>query len=162
MKDKFILDACCGNKYMWTNKNHPNTIYIDVRKEVKGFDDNRKNVEVNPDIVADFRKLPFKDKKFKLVVWDPPHLLGKNYESRMTKRYGFLLADSWRSDFKKGFSELWRVLEDYGILIFKFNDFSLNFKKVLALFPEDPLFSNTYSKNKTSTTKWFTFMKIPK
>ena len=61
MKDKFILDACCGPKYMWTNKNHPNTIYIDVRKEEKGFDTNRPTISINPDIVADFRDLRFED-----------------------------------------------------------------------------------------------------
>lgn len=161
MKDKFILDACCGARYMWTNKHHPNTVYIDVRKEEKGFDTNRPNLEINPDIIADFRDLPFDDKSFKLIVWDPPHLLGKNYKSRMTRRFGFLLADSWRSDFEKGFDELWRCLKDYGVLIFKFNDSSLDFKKVLKLFPVSPLFANIKNKSKTSTTKWFTFMKIP-
>lgn len=35
MKNKFILDACCGPKCFWYNKNHPNTIYIDKRVEKK-------------------------------------------------------------------------------------------------------------------------------
>lgn len=33
MSNKFILDACCGPKAMWYNKNHPNAIYIDNRYE---------------------------------------------------------------------------------------------------------------------------------
>jgi len=34
---KFILDACCSVKAMWYNKKHPNTVYIDIRKEPSGF-----------------------------------------------------------------------------------------------------------------------------
>ncbi len=162
MKDKFILDACCGPKLMWINKNHPNAVYIDVREEEEGFLESRPTRKIKPDIIADFRDLPFDDKSFKLIVWDPPHLLGKNYKSRLTKNYGFLLADSFESDFKKGFKELWRCLDDYGVLIFKFNDFHIPFKKVLKLFPVDPLIQNVKNKSKTSSTKWFTFMKIPK
>ena len=36
MKDKFILDACCGGRMFWENKKHPNTIYIDNRLKEKG------------------------------------------------------------------------------------------------------------------------------
>jgi len=162
MSDKFILDACCGARLMWVNKNHSNTLYIDVRKEEKGFLPSRPTREINPDVIADFRDLSFLgDKKFKLIVWDPPHLLGKNYKSRITKNYGFLLADSFDSDFKTGFAELWNHLEDYGVLIFKFNDYHIPFKRVLSLFHTQPLFQNTISKNKDSKTKWFCFMKIP-
>jgi len=160
MKDKFILDACCGTKFMWFDKHHPNTVYIDIRKEVKGFEKSRPKCEIKPDMVADFRDLPFQDKSFKLVVWDPPHMISKSYGSRMANKYGFLYAETWPYDFKQGFRELWRVLEDYGILIFKFNDNTLSFKKVLDLFPVTPLFGNTIS-NAKSTTKWFTYMKIP-
>jgi len=162
MSNKFILDACCGPRLMWFNKHHPNALYIDVREEEKGFIDNRPNREIKPDMKADFRDLPFCDNSFKLIVWDPPHLLGKNYKSRITRTYGILLADSFNFDFKKGFKELWRVLEDYGVLIFKFNDYHIPFKKVLSLFPVKPLFGNTISNNKSkSKSKWFCFMKIP-
>lgn len=70
---KFILDASCGGRTIWFNKNHPNALYIDIRKEEKGIIWDRPNFEVNPDIQMDFRYLKFKDKQFKLVVWDPPH-----------------------------------------------------------------------------------------
>ena len=43
----------------------------------------------------------------------------------------------------------------------KFNENTLDVKKVLKLFPVDPLFGNTISNKKGSKTKWFTFMKIP-
>ena len=166
MNDKFILDACCGPKFMWINKNHPNAIYIDVRKEEKGYQKTRINQHIDPDFIMDFRDLPKEwENKFKLIVWDPPHLLGKNYNSIMTKSFGFLLADSWRNDFKIGFKELWRCLEDYGTLIFKFNDASIKFDEVLKQFSEKPLFQNTVANKKNESkeisTKWFCFMKIP-
>lgn len=161
-KDKFILDACCGAKYMWFNKNHPNTIYIDIRRTEKGFNQRRKNECVNPDIIMDFRDLKFKDNSFKLIVWDIPHLKSLGETSILRKQYGCLNAETWQSDLKNGFKELWRCLDNYGILIFKFNDLEIKFKDVLNLFPIEPLFGNTASKNKKSTTKWFCFMKIPK
>lgn len=31
---KLILDATCANRSIWFNKNHPNALYMDVRKEI--------------------------------------------------------------------------------------------------------------------------------
>jgi SAM-dependent methyltransferase len=159
---KTILDACCGPKFMWNNKNHPNVIYIDIRKEEKGYVGSRENCFINPDFIMDFRKLPLEwDKKFKLIVWDPPHLLGKNYDSGiMIKKYGCLIADKWRDDFKKGFNELWRCLDDNGVLIFKFNDYHIKHDEVLKCFHTGPLFSNVTNTHKGKTTRWFCFMKL--
>ena len=162
-KDKFILDACCGSRFMWNNKKHPNTLYIDKRIEKIGYVKSRPKAEVNPDIKADFTDLHFiKDKTFKLIVWDPPHMIDKSIRIDIQKKYGILNNETWPFIFEKGFKELWRVLKDNGILIFKFNDAYIDFKKVLKLFPEDPLFSNTTNVHNKSVTKWFTFMKIPK
>lgn len=72
MKDKFILDACCSARMMWFDKTHPNTVYIDIRKEEKGFRKHRPNNEIKPDYQMDFRDLQFPDKSFKLIAWDPP------------------------------------------------------------------------------------------
>ena len=162
MNDKFILDACCGNRYMWFDKNHPNALYIDIRKEPKGFNKRRKNEEVNPDFIMDFRDLKFEDKKFKLIVWDVPHLKSLGETSILRKTYGCLNAETWQYDLKQGFKECWRCLEDYGILIFKFNDLEIKFKEVLKYAPCNPLFQNTTNNKATSVTKWFCFMKIPK
>lgn len=162
MKDKFILDACCGWRGFWFNKHHPNCVYIDNRIEEKGFVISRDNREVKPDILMDFRDLKFEDKSFKLIVFDPPHLEGKGFEnSIMGKSYGVLNPDTWRDDLAKGFSECWRVLEDYGILIFKWNDQEIKFKEVLSLFPVDPLFGHKTTNRKVNRTKWFCFMKLP-
>ena len=125
MKDKFILDACCGGRMMWFNKKHPNTIYIDKRKEKKGFISEQPNSEINPDIIMNFKNLKFPDKTFKLVVWDPPHSLTFLDTSIMKKKFGGLNPETWPYTIKKGFNECWRVLEDYGILIFKWNDMEI-------------------------------------
>ncbi len=166
MKDKFILDACCGGRMMWFDKQHPNALYIDIRKEEKGLVKQRPNFEVNPDIVMDFRKLEFPDKRFKLVVWDPPHGTSFSDTSIMKKKFGCLNAETWQDDLKKGFKEIWRVLDDYGVLVFKWNDTDIPYKKVLSRFSENPLFYNITTGPKTLKTKgsrsyWFCFMKIP-
>ena len=163
LKNKFILDACCGVKYMWTNKNHPNTIYIDIRKEDKGFIPfkNTQKLSVKPDYVMDFRQMDFPNNSFKLIVFEPPHLsiLGKT--SKFRKIYGCLEAETWQSDLKQAFNECWRVLQDYGVLIFKWSNSEIPFEKVIKLAPDKPLFYNTTNYKATSVTKWFTFMKIP-
>ncbi len=157
MKNKFILDVTCSSKMFWFNKKHPNTIYIDNRKLKDTLVDGRK-LEINPDIIMDFRDLKFKDKSFKLVVFDPPHLLHLGKKSWMAKKYG-ILEKTWRKDLRKGFDECWRVLEDYGVLIFKWNEDQISFKEVLNLFPIQPLFGHPTARS--GKTKWFTFMKIP-
>lgn len=159
MNEKVILDACCGCRQFWFDKKNPNVLFIDKRKEAKGFQDARPNKEINPDLILDFRNLPFKDRSFKLVVFDPPHLLADGPTYRMTKEYGWLDRKTWREDLTKGFNECWRVLEDYGVLIFKWNECSIKKKEVLSLFSQQPLFGHPIlSKTKTH---WITFMKIP-
>ena len=55
IKNKFILDACCGPKHIWIDKNNPYTLFIDIRKEDRGYIKYRPNREVNPDMIIDFR-----------------------------------------------------------------------------------------------------------
>lgn len=164
LNNKFILDACCGNRYMWFNKNHPNALYIDIRDEDKGFIESEKNVCVKPDILADFTKLPneIKEHKFKLIIWDVPHFIARKLTGVMLKKFGGLNPETWQSDINKGFKELWFVLEDYGIILFKFSDYHIKFKDVLKHIPEEPLVINKTSSSGKTETKWFCFMKIPK
>ncbi len=158
---KIILDACCGGRMFWYNKKHPNVMYIDKRVREKGFFGLRPNFEVQPDIVADFRDLPFDDNSFKLVVFDPPHIIRESDEedAYFKKRYGCLRKDSWESDIKKGFSECFRVLEDYGTLIFKWSELSVKLKDVVALSPVEPLFGHKHGSRLKN--HWLCFMKIP-
>ena len=160
MKDKFILDACCGGRMFWFNKKNPAALFIDNRKLPNGSLKDRHNFCVDPDIIMDFRKLEFPDKSFKLIVFDPPHLrsIGKN--SWMAKKYG-VLEDL--NDLKLGFNECWRVLEDYGVLIFKWSTEtekrSTSVKDIIKLFEKEPLFGHTSGSK--SHTHWLCFMKIP-
>jgi hypothetical protein len=52
-----------------------------------------------------------------------------------------------------------RVLEDYGILIFKWNDSSVKRKKVLETLGVQPLFG--HPNGSKIPTHWFCFMKFP-
>lgn len=164
MSGKFILDACCGPKNMWFDKHQPNTLYIDIRKEELGYNKHDKQDSVEPDLVMDFRDLKLPDKSFKLIVCDPPHMKTLGKTSMFRKKYGCLNAETWQVDLKRGFKEMFRVLEDYGILLLKWNDTEINYKKVLELCPYKPLVMNVVSSRpKTDKrTSWFCFMKIPK
>ena len=158
MKDKFILDVCCGARMFWFNKKHPNALYLDIRKEKKGYIKSRKYREVNPDIIMDFRNLGFPDKSFELVVFDPPHRSDFTKTSIMAKNYGILKRETWQYDLKKGFDECWRVLKDKGILIFKWNERQIKVKTILNIFKKEPLFGHPTGKN--GLTMWMCFMKI--
>ena len=118
--DKVILDACCGSRMFWFDKKNSKTIFMDNRELEDTLCDGRK-LEIKPDIVGDFRDIPFQDNSFYLVVFDPPHLLKVGEKSYMAKKYG-KLTDNWPNDIKKGFKECMRVLKPNGILIFKWNE----------------------------------------
>ena len=157
--NKFILDACCGGRCFWFNKEHPNTLYIDNRIRERGHDEHRPNHTIKPMIVMDFRNLDLPDKSFKLVVFDPPHIIAKPDSFRMVKQYGNLNKDTWKDDIKQGFDECWRVLDDYGTLIFKWNEVSIKKKEILEVIQKEPLFG--HPNGSKIPTHWFCFMKIP-
>ena len=64
MKEKLILDACCGSKMFWFDKENPNVLFQDIRSEEHVLCDGRK-LEVRPDVIADFRQMPYEDESFK-------------------------------------------------------------------------------------------------
>ena len=150
---KKILDACCGSKIFWFDKNNKNTIYMDIREYEDILCDGRK-LEIKPDIIGDFRSIPFKDKTFKLVIFDPPHLMKVGIKSWLAKKYGKLNPDTWKQDLKKGFNECMRVLDNYGVLIFKWNEEQIKLKEILRLINYNPLFGNKRAK-----THWLVFFK---
>ena len=93
----------------WFNKENGNTVFMDNREFEDTLCDGR-SLKISPDIVADFRQIPFPDDKFHLVVFDPPHLVRVGEKSWIAKKYGKLDPETWKSDLKKGFSELIIVL----------------------------------------------------
>lgn len=154
MCEKLILDVCCGSKMFWFDKHQENTIYMDIRDEE--FDVYDKHVAVHPDVIGDFRNLPFEDNQFNLVVFDPPHLRWAGPNSIMKGQYG-QLGPNWENDIKKGFDECLRVLKPYGTLIFKWNETQISLKCILELIDFEPLFG--HKSGKASKTHWLCFMK---
>jgi len=154
--NKMILDACCGSRMMWFDKVNPLAVFADQRTEIHTLCDGRSLV-INPDIEMDFTQMPFENESFKLVVFDPPHLkkLGKN--TWMAQKYGVLLP-TWETDIKAGFDECMRVLEPFGVLIFKWNEAQINLNQVLKVIDKQPLFGHTSGKH--GKTIWMCFMKI--
>lgn len=125
---------------------------MDCRELEDTLCDGRK-LEIKPDIVADFRNIPFNNNTFSMVVFDPPHLLKVGENSWLAKKYG-KLSDTWPQDLKQGFNECMRVLKPYGTLIFKWNEQQIKLSEVLKCFSNKPIFGN-----KRADTHWLVFMK---
>lgn len=157
---KKILDACCGGRMFWFDKTNHSVLFADIRKERLTFKDKDKirSIEINPDIQIDFRKMPFADLTFKLVVFDPPHLHTLGANSWMAKKYGRLNKQTWQSDIKNGFDECMRVLDKFGILIFKWNESEIKTSELLKVIQYKPLFGHTAGRQ--SKTIWMAFMKM--
>lgn len=160
---KRILDPCCGGRMMWFDRENVSVVFGDQRREVTvtvdrshGKINGTRTLCIDPDVILDFRALPFDDASFRLVAFDPPHLVRAGKRSWMAAKYGKLGKD-WRDDLRAGFAECFRVLEDEGILIFKWNETQIKIREVLALTPHQPLFGNTSGKN--AGTHWMVFMK---
>ena len=151
-----ILDACCGSRMFWYERNEPHTTYMDIRKEIIHYKDRQleRIAEINPDVIGDFRNMPFPDATFDLVIFDPPHLIKAGKESWLAKKYGTLDLMSWKSDIQQGFSECLRVLNQNGFLLFKWNEDQIPFKEVLKVIPKQPILGDKKSK-----TTWSVFIK---
>lgn len=149
---KRILDATCGSRMIWFDKQHPDAIYMDNRELTTILCDGRI-LNIRPDVIADFRDMPFPDNTFYLVVFDPPHLKKAGQTSWLAQKYG-LLSDNWQDDIKQGFNECMRVLKPNGVLIFKWNEEQVKLKEILEVIDYKPLFGNRRSK-----THWLVFMK---
>lgn len=157
MENKIILDVCCGPRMFWFNKQHPNAVYMDIRNE-KFIACDGRSIDIDPDLLGDFKNIPFESNSFKLVVFDPPHLKYAGKNSYMAQKYGKLSLPTWESDLKQGFHECMRVLDQYGILIFKWNECQIPVSKILDIFDNEPLFG--HKSGKSSKTHWLCFMKL--
>lgn len=154
--EKTILDACCGSRMFWFDRNNPDVMFTDIRKENHILCDGRA-LDVNPEFQMDFRDLKFDDNTFRLVVFDPPHIDNLGESSWMAKKYGVLNKDTWKEDIGKGFNECYRVLQSGGVLVFKWNEHRVKLTEVLKVISERPLFGHVTGKH--GRTIWMTFMK---
>ena len=153
-EEKKIIDVCCGSRMFWFDRENENTVFMDKREFEDTLCDGR-SLKVSPNIVADFRQIPFPDESFYLVVFDPPHLVRAGENSWIAKKYGKLNSETWKNDIEQGFNECMRVLKPNGILIFKWNEEQIKLKDILATIKYKPLFGNKRAK-----THWLVFMKL--
>lgn len=154
--EKRVLDVCCGSKMFYFDKNNADVQFCDIRRVDRHEYYQNRYLEVAPDTVCDFTDLPFNDSSFKVVVFDPPHLTDVGDSSWTKLKYGRLDGD-WKKTISEGFSECFRVLEDDGILIFKWSEVQIKLKEVLSLSPIQPLLGDRRGRN--NNTHWLIFMK---
>lgn len=158
-----VLDACCGSRMFWFDKQNPNVVFGDSRRETLTVTDQShgnvggtRTLRIDPDVLLDFRALPYPEASFKLVVFDPPHLERAGPRSWLAAKYG-KLGEDWRDDLRRGFAECFRVLEDFGVLVFKWNEVQIKAKEVLALTAMRPLLGHLTGHRQF--THWYIFMK---
>jgi SAM-dependent methyltransferase len=148
---------------MWFNRQHPDAVFGDRRRETitvtdrsHGNQAGQRVLRIEPDVLLDFRALPYPDDTFNLVAFDPPHLVRAGPKSWLAAKYGKLSAD-WRDDLHRGFTECLRVLTTNGVLVFKWNETQVRVGEVLALAPIQPLFGHVSGRR--GLTHWLVFMK---
>lgn len=162
--DKLILDPCCGSRMFWFDKQDERAVFGDIRRETitvtdrSHREDGTRTLTIEPDMHMDFRALPFPEASFRLVVFDPPHLVRAGTDSWLKAKYGKLDVGTWRDDLRAGFAECFRVLVPGGVLIFKWNETQIKVGEVLALTDRRPLFG--HPSGKRSNTHWITFMNV--
>jgi hypothetical protein len=113
-----ILDATVNRGRFWQGSQRP-VIRMDIDPAHR------------PDVVADNRRMPFRDGCFDVVVYDPPHVpnQGKDQSKDFNSRFGLVL----KSPAKNGYNfthlyppfvaEAYRVLKPEGILLCKIADY---------------------------------------
>jgi 23S rRNA G2069 N7-methylase RlmK/C1962 C5-methylase RlmI len=142
----------------WFDKKDSRCLYIDRRRETLITDvrPGRAPTIVNPDIMADFTNMPFKNESFYHVVFDPPHTINMGAATRTVKKYG-TLNDNWKQVLRMGFSECFRVLKPKGTLIFKWSDVHIPLREILKLTDVKPLYG--HKSGKQQHTHWVAFIK---
>jgi len=139
---------------MYFNKMRPDVLFTDIRNEHHKLDG--RDCTINPDIIADFRQLPFDNDSFNMVIFDPPHVIDLDPKSWIAKKYGTLFP-TWQNDLKEGFKECMRVLNPNGFLIFKWNEINIKIETIINIFETEPLIGQRTNKNQS--TIWLIYRK---
>lgn len=134
-----ILDLSAGNRAVWLDKANCETLYVDIRREVR------------PDIVADSRALPFNG-PFDLVVFDPPHK--NNSGGNMVRSYGHWTAEQITSIIAGTAKEAHRVTTRDGLMAFKWAEHTRKLSTVLQLMLPwwSPLFGHGVTHQQKGTS----------
>lgn len=142
------VDVCCGGRMMYYDKQDPRVIFCDNRETHTVLCDGR-SFDVCPEVLCDFRSLPFSDESVPLVIFDPPHLRKAGDSSWLAQKYGLLPAEGWKEYLTDGFKECWRVLAFGGTLIFKWSEDQIKLRQISDIFPAKPLFGNRTRNDKS-------------
>ena len=65
---KKILDACCGSRMFWFDRDNPDVIFADNREVETTLCDGR-SLLIKPDVKMDFQNMPYPDNSFKAVSY---------------------------------------------------------------------------------------------
>lgn len=153
-----VLDPTCSARSIWFDKQDTRAVFGDIRNDGQSLLSNGQTLDVSPDVLLDFRALPFADESFWHVVFDPPHLDNAGSTGWLAAKYGRLLP-GWEDDLTAGFAECFRVLRPGGTLIFKWSEVRIPLARVLALTPEKPLYG--HRSGRAANTHWVAFLKEP-
>ncbi len=160
-KGATVLDAACGSRMFWFDRQDPRCVFLDKRREKWDLKDKSSKggsraLVIDPDVQGDFTALPFPDGRFSLVCFDPPHLIHAGKNGWLAKKYGVLGSD-WRVVLTQGFVECFRVLKPLGTLVFKWNENQIPIAEILALTSQKPLWGSRHGRDRN--THWIVFQK---
>lgn len=146
-----ILDLSAGYRGIWLDKACSDCIFLDAREETA------------PDVVADSRRLPFRNGLFDLIVFDPPHVnFGRG--SNMSYDYGHHTTAQIRDIVYASAMEACRVAKAEALMAFKWNDHDQKIGNILALMRQwwKPLFGHcvTMRTAHASSTAWIMLRKL--
>ena len=116
-----VIDVTCNQRRMWKKLVRNGVIFCDIDKKVK------------PDVVCDFRQLPFANDSVGVLVFDPPHLPKAAGTDKSLKQYveDYGLKDSVTGNNVNAFfppflTEARRVLVNDGLIFCKLTDYVHN------------------------------------
>lgn len=114
-----VLDVTANRRRMWAGLDTSRTVFVDI------------DPAMQPDVVADFRALPFADASFDVLVFDPPHLpsAAASPASLVQMRDDYGLEHGGRGPatvFRPFLQEAARVLRADGVVLAKIKDYVHN------------------------------------
>ena len=178
MKEKArILDATAANRCMWTTKDSPHILWIDIEPDLT----------YKPDRLLDCTETDYPDEYFKTIFFDPPHEYGreknqaiyttpskevhdKKWPQHIRKYPRYYGLDKYATKgallnfIHKAAEEFNRILEPDGMLWFKWSENRVKLHPIIPLFKargfiEMMKIPVKYSGKTKNRTWWVLFMK---